>query len=55
MSQVHTLDRSEQVTPVQAASPSEQRLTWLFRDSLRRQQIHPLLNVMRRYRERPAP
>jgi hypothetical protein len=37
---------------VAAATPAEQRLMWLFRDSLRRQQIHPLLAVMRRYRER---
>jgi hypothetical protein len=38
-----------------AAGPSpaaaEQRLQWLFRGSLRRGQIHPMLAVMRRYRQ----
>lgn len=35
----------------QASSAAEQRLQWLFRDSLRRGQIHPLLPVVRRYRQ----
>jgi hypothetical protein len=55
MSLDHTLDRSESTAPAQAASPPEQRLTWLFRDALRRQQIHPLLAVVRRYRQRLVP
>lgn len=33
---------------------AEQRLHWLFRDSLRRGQIHPMLAVMRRYRQGQA-
>lgn len=33
-----------------AATP-EQRLQWLFRESLRRGQIHPMLAVLRRYRQ----
>lgn len=32
-------------TPVQGG-----RLEWLFREALRRQQVHPLMELMRRYR-----
>ena len=28
------------------------RLEWLFRDALRRQQVHPLMELVRRYRSR---
>ena len=27
------------------------RVEWLFRDSLRRSQVHPLMAVLRRYRD----
>ena len=47
-----TLDRPVETPPTQAVPEAEQRLTWLFRDSLRQQLIHPLLAVVRRYRER---
>jgi hypothetical protein len=26
------------------------RIEWLFRDSLRRRQVHPLMDLLRRYR-----
>lgn len=55
MSQDHpTLDRPVETLPTPAVPQAEQRLMWLFRDSLRRQQIHPLLAVVRRYHERSA-
>jgi len=36
---------------VAGTSAPEQRLQWLFRESLRRGQIHPMLAVLRRYRQ----
>lgn len=47
-----TLERPVEPSPTPAVPQAEQRLMWLFRDSLRRQQIHPLLAIVRRYRER---
>ena len=49
-----TLDRAVETSPSRVVPQAEQRLMWLFRDSLRQQQIHPLLAVVRRYRERSA-
>ncbi len=42
-------------SPAQTATETEKRLMWIFRDSLRQRQIHPLLAILRRYRERAAP
>jgi hypothetical protein len=47
-----TLDRPVDAPPAEAVPEAEQRLAWLFRDSLRQRLIHPLLAVVRRYRER---
>jgi len=30
------------------------RVEWLFRDALRRRQVHPLMDLMRRYRGEDA-
>ncbi len=34
---------------------SPERIDWLFRDALRSQQVHPLMDLVRRYREKDAP
>ncbi|MFL6625914.1 MAG: hypothetical protein ACJ8G1_05640 [Vitreoscilla sp.] len=31
------------------------RVDWLFRDSLRRHQVHPLMELLRRYRDQERP
>jgi len=31
------------------------RVDWLFRDSLRRRQVHPLMELLRRYRDQERP
>ena len=36
-------------------SASLQSIDWLFRDALRNQQVHPLMELVRRYREKDAP
>jgi len=43
----------------QQALPSEPptqpgRIAWLFRDTLRRRQVHPLMELLRRYRDQDA-
>jgi hypothetical protein len=38
------------VEPVRAAPDSPSRVDWLFRDALRNQQVHPLMDLVRRYR-----
>ena len=30
----------------------QERLLWLFRDALRQQRVHPLMDLLRLYRER---
>jgi hypothetical protein len=45
--------------PATAAPPTEPargagRIEWLFRDALRQQQMHPLMELVRRYREQAA-
>ena len=42
-------------TEAAAASPPQatariERFEWLFRDALRRRQVHPLMELLRRYR-----
>jgi hypothetical protein len=41
---------------VLAPEPASQadRVEWLFRDSLRRRQVHPLMELLRRYRGQDA-
>ena len=34
----------------QGKSTQGDRLEWLFREALRRQQVHPLMELLRRYR-----
>ena len=42
--------------PVPAAGdPGPQRLQWLFRDALRQQRVHPLMALLRLYREERGP
>jgi len=36
--------------PPEAAARVD-RVEWLFRDSLRRSQVHPLMELLRRYRD----
>jgi hypothetical protein len=31
------------------------RVDWLFRDSLRRREVHPLMELLRRYRDQERP
>ncbi len=38
------------VEPVQAPPGSSSRIDWLFRDALRNRQVHPLMDLVRRYR-----
>jgi len=33
-----------------APAARAERVEWLFRDSLRRRQVHPLMELLRRYR-----
>ncbi len=40
-------------TPKPTGSP--ERIDQLFRDALRNQQVHPLMDLVRRYREREMP
>ena len=45
--------------PAQAPAPQGEdapsRIDWLFRDALRSRQLHPLMELVRRYREQDAP
>lgn len=36
--------------PAPAAPGGPSRIDWLFRDALRNQQVHPLMDLVRRYR-----
>jgi hypothetical protein len=38
------------VEPERAAPASPTRIDWLFRDALRTRQVHPLKDLVRRYR-----
>ncbi|MDP9123194.1 MAG: hypothetical protein M3N82_01090 [Pseudomonadota bacterium] len=38
------------VEPARAAPGSPSRIDWLFRDALRNRQVHPLMDLVRRYR-----
>jgi hypothetical protein len=38
------------VEPARATPDSPSRIDWLFRDALRNQQVHPLMDLTRRYR-----
>ena len=40
--------------PATAAPAQADRIGWLFRDSLRRQQVHPLMELLRRHRGQDA-
>lgn len=48
------LPPTNQAGPRQAPSPEPVaragRVEWLFRDALRRRQVHPLMELLRRYR-----
>jgi len=40
-----------EVRPTPSAEPAQgDRVEWLFRDALRRRQVHPLMELLRRYR-----
>ncbi len=38
------------IEPAPAAPASPSRIDWLFRDALRNRQVHPLMDLVRRYR-----
>jgi len=38
------------VEPAKAAPGSPSRIDWLFRDAWRNRQVHPLMDLVRRYR-----
>ena len=38
------------VEPARAVPESPSRIDWLFRDALRNRQVHPLMDLVRRYR-----
>ena len=40
--------------PPAAAAGAPTRIDWLFRDALRQRQIHPLMELLRRYRQQDA-
>ena len=40
--------------PPAGAARDGSRIDWLFRDALRRRQIHPLMELLRRYRQQAA-
>jgi hypothetical protein len=40
--------------PSPAGSRETTRVDWLFRDALRRRQVHPLMDLVRRYRQQAA-
>jgi len=48
------LPPASQAGPQQASPPEPparaDRVEWLFRDALRRRQVHPLMELLRRYR-----
>ena len=46
-------NNTEQIAIPARNSPN--RLDWLFRDSLRRHEVHPLLQIMRRHRSLEQP
>ncbi len=41
--------------PASTPRDSPEWVAWLFRDALRNHQIHPLMDLLRRYREKDAP
>lgn len=41
--------------PTAQAEGAPSRIDWLFRDALRNRQLHPLMELVRRYREQDAP
>ena len=38
------------IEPSPPAPASSSRIDWLFRDALRNRQVHPLMDLVRRYR-----
>jgi hypothetical protein len=40
--------------PSAPAHSDASRLDWLFRDALRNRRVHPLMELVRRYRQRDA-
>jgi len=43
--ELHAVPEPAPATPDRAS-----RIEWLFRDALRKQQVHPLMDLVRRYR-----
>ena len=43
-------DADAAVEPAPAAPGRPSRIDWLFRDALRNRQVHPLMDLVRRYR-----
>jgi hypothetical protein len=41
--------------PPGIGEPQRERLSWLFRDALRQQRVHPLMDLLRLYREADMP
>lgn len=52
------LPPANQADSMQTRSPEPSaradRVDWLFRDALRRRQVHPLMELLRRYRGRES-
>jgi hypothetical protein len=42
---------SASISPLGDGEPFQERLLWLFRDALRQQRVHPLMDILRLYRE----
>lgn len=42
---------STSIRPHGDGEPFQERLLWLFRDALRQQRVHPLMDLLRQYRE----
>ena len=49
------VDKSAPQPGASKPSGSKERIDWLFRDALRRQQVHPLMDLVRRFRDKDAP
>ena len=41
---------SSQLMHARETPAGDERLEWLFREALRRKQVHPLMELLRRYR-----
>ena len=51
----HAVDQSAPRPAASTPHDSLEWIPWLFRDALRNHHVHPLMDLVRRYREKDAP